>query len=137
MSFSEGQSLLISRRIGSDRAFLPSKKLSRLRTARRCCDEPFLLFALIPIAFGCFCQGMPKLLFRRRLRVSPLRLRLLPLLQMLLLWPLLGLLVPPIMSLCLLLAGSARRNLNQGWIHVLITVYLVHVDGNYRQSIYP
>jgi hypothetical protein len=58
-------------------------------------DGPFLLFVAMQIAFGCFYQGIRKLLFRRRLQ-RPRLLRafllllLLPLLQMLLL-----LLLPP------------------------------------------
>jgi hypothetical protein len=65
MSFSEIRSFLISRRIGSGRAFLPSKEHARIRTVPRFCDEGFLRYEPIPIAFGCSYQGMPKLLFRR------------------------------------------------------------------------
>jgi hypothetical protein len=94
MSFSEGRSFLISRRTGSGHAFLLSKKLAQLHTVPRCWEEHFCQLVLMRISFGCFYQGMPKLLFRRvprqsrRLRTSP-RLLLLPLLllQMLLLSP--------------------------------------------------
>jgi hypothetical protein len=57
-SFSKGQSFLISRRIGSGSAFLPSRKLAHFRTASS--QGAGLGRALlanrisIPIDFGCF-----------------------------------------------------------------------------------
>jgi hypothetical protein len=71
LDYRYSQQFLISRRTGSGCAFLPSKKHARSRTVPRCWDERFLLYERIPIHFGCFYQGMPKLSFRRR----PLRLR--------------------------------------------------------------
>jgi hypothetical protein len=126
ISFTESQSFLISRRIDSGRAFLPSKKVIRLHTVPRCWGERFLLYEPIPIAFGCFYQGMPKLPFRRPLR-RPLRLRVFqrllirPLLKMLLLSLLLLQFLPLLLPvlLHLLLVRSARRVHNpiQGLIH--------------------
>ncbi len=65
---------------------LAIQKHAQVRTVQRFWDERFLLYEPIPIAFGCFYQGMPKLPFCRRLRTS-LRLLMLPqfLLHMLLL----------------------------------------------------
>jgi hypothetical protein len=74
MSFSDGRSFLISRRIGFGRASVPSKQLAQLRTVPRFWDEPFLLRVPMQIAFGCFYQRIPKFHFRRRLR-RPRRLR--------------------------------------------------------------
>jgi hypothetical protein len=71
MSISEGRSVLISRRIGSGRASMPSRKPARFRTVPRFWDEPFELYEPIPIAFGCFYQGIRKLPFRRRLTITP------------------------------------------------------------------
>jgi hypothetical protein len=74
MSFSEGQSHLISGRTGSGHAFLPSNKHARLRTVPRFWRERFLQLELMQIACGCFYQRLPTLSFRRRLR-RPLELR--------------------------------------------------------------
>jgi hypothetical protein len=68
MNFSEGRSFLTSRQIGFGHAFVQCKELSRLRTVPRYWDEHFLLYEPMQIASGCCYQGMPKLLFRRRLR---------------------------------------------------------------------
>jgi hypothetical protein len=94
IGFSEGWSFLISRRTGSERASLPSKKLAQLRTVPRYREERFCQLVPMQIAFGCFYQAMPKLLFRReprrrRLRTSLRLLLPLFLLQMLLLSPIL------------------------------------------------
>jgi hypothetical protein len=119
MSFSEGQSFLISTRIGSGCAFLPSKDHARFRTVPRFWDEHFILFELIPIAFGCFNQGMVKLHFLRRLRrpVSQRQLSLPLLLLSPLLLPLLVLLLYLgllllLLSLLLLVIRSARHVLS-------------------------
>jgi hypothetical protein len=60
MSFTESRSFLISRRIGSGRAFMVSKKLAQLRIEPRCWEERFLLYEPIPIAYGCCCRRMLK-----------------------------------------------------------------------------
>jgi hypothetical protein len=75
MSFSEGRSFLISRRIDSDRAFLPSRRLAQFRTVPRFWQERFCQLVRMPIAFGCFCQGIHKLLLRRETRRSRRLLR--------------------------------------------------------------
>ncbi len=67
VSFSESQSFLISRRIDSGRAFLPSKKLDLLRTVPRFWEGRFCQLVLMQIAFVCFYLEMPKLLFRIQL----------------------------------------------------------------------
>jgi hypothetical protein len=70
MRFSKIRSFLISRRIGSGRAFLPSKEHARFHTVPRFWEERLCQLILIPIAFGCFYRGMPKLLFRRQLSAA-------------------------------------------------------------------
>jgi hypothetical protein len=47
---------------------LAIQKTRPFHAESRCWDERFLLLEPIPIEFGCFDQGMTKLLFRRRLQ---------------------------------------------------------------------
>jgi hypothetical protein len=88
MSFIEGWSFLISRRIGSGRAFLPSNKLAKLRTVPRCWDERFYQLVLMPIALDAL-KRMLKLLFCRAANLYARLPTPLFLLQMLLMSPLL------------------------------------------------
>jgi hypothetical protein len=125
MSFTECRSFLILRRIDSGRASVPSKRLAQFYTVPRCWEEPFLLRVPIPIASGCFYQGMPMLPLHReprrsrRLRISlrllPLPLVLTLLLSLLLL--LLPLLLPMLLHLLLVRSGRRVHNIEEGLIH--------------------